>query len=146
MLGVRNSATPTPIPTTTTSTITTPTISELSTKEQAQLQSSSPVRLKGEEGTETLELLNQKYEEQSGGMRFVTFVNGRGKGEILNELRMRTMKMIRMSEKGDGDDWGKEKEEVVVEEREMKVAIGAVCDIAEDRVRKLGVLTEERAG
>lgn len=124
LLGVGNSNTNTIISTTTTTT--TP-ISELSTKEQAQLQSSSSV-VGVEEERELLGVLNEEYEKRSGGLRFVTFVNGRGKGEIVAEMRRRMMMMTMMSGGEDGE-----------KEEEMRVAVGAVCDIAEDRVRKLGV-------
>lgn len=116
------------------STTTTP-ISELSTKEQARLQSSSPIGGVEESEPELLQVLNEEYEKKFHGLRFVTFVNGRGRGEVAGEMRRR---MVRIIDKGNG-----EKEE---EEKEMRVAIGAVCDIAEDRVRKLGVLVGVRGG
>ena len=118
----------TPTTSTTTTTTTTPIIiSELSTKEQAQLQSSSSLGGEEEEEIELLRVLNEEYEKRFGGLKFVTFVNGRGKGEVVGEMR------VRMMVRGDGRDREKEEEE------EMRVAVGAVCDIAEDRVRKLGV-------
>lgn len=103
------------------------TSSELSIKEQAQLQQPA-----GKEGEEVellvIRVLNKEYENKFNGLRFVTFVNGRGREEVLGEMRERLMVT-----KGD---------RVVDEEEEMRVAIGAVCDIAEDRVRTLGVVWE----
>lgn len=101
------------------------TISELSTKEQAQLQQQA-----GKEAEEAelllIWVLNEEYEKKFNGLRFVTFVNGRGREEVLGEIRERLMVT-----KGD---------RVVHEEEEMRVAIEAVCDIAEDRIRSLGVV------
>lgn len=101
------------------------TISELSTKEQALLQQQA-----GKEAEEAelllIRVLNEEYEKKFNGLRFVTFVNGRGRQEVLGEMRERLMVT-----KGDG---------VVHEEEEMRAAIEAVCDIAEDRVRTLGVV------
>ena len=136
MLGAGSSTT-----TTTTTTTTTP-ISELSTKEQAQLQSSSPIGGVEESEPELLQVLNEEYEKKFHGLRFVTFVNGRGRGEVAGEMRRR---MVRIIGKGNGEK-EEEEEEEEEEEKEMRVAIGAVCDIAEDRVRKLGVLVGVRGG
>lgn len=100
-------------------------ISELSTKEQAQLQQRA-----GREAEEAelllIRVLNEEYEKKFNGLRFVTFVNGRGRDEVLGEMRERLMVT-----KGD---------RVLHEEEEMRVAIEAICDIAEDRVRTLGVV------
>lgn len=108
------------------------TISELSTKEQAQLQ--QPAGKEAEEAELlVIRVLNEEYENKFNGLRFVTFVNGRGREEVLGEMRERLM----VTGKGD---------RVVHEEEEMRVAIGAVCDIAEDRVRTLGVCVGELRG
>lgn len=100
------------------------TVSELSTKEQAQLQ--QPAEKEAEEAELLIRVLNEEYEKKFNGLRFVTFVNGRGREEVVGEMRERLM-----ATRGD---------RVVHEEEEMRVAIGAVCDIAEDRARTLGVV------
>ena len=75
---------------------------------------------KEEEEERVLRGLNEEYENNFDGLRFVTFVNGRGREEVVVEMRRRI---------GRGNS---------VEE-EMREAVRTVCDIAEDRVRKLGV-------
>lgn len=102
------------------------TISELSTKEQARLQQPA-----GKEA-EVAELLlirelNEEYEKRFHGLRFVTFVNGRGREEVVGEMRER-LTIARGDRVLDDEE----------EKEEMRVAIGAVCDIADDRVRILG--------
>lgn len=105
------------------------TISELSTKEQGQLQ--QPAGKEAEEAElQLIRVLNEEYENKFNGLRFVTFVNGRGREQVVGEMRERLMVT-----RGD---------RVAHEEEEMRVAIGAVCDIAEDRVRTLGVREERR--
>ncbi|KAL2821573.1 Oxo-4-hydroxy-4-carboxy-5-ureidoimidazoline decarboxylase [Aspergillus granulosus] len=86
-------------------------LSELSKKEQAQLNTGA------EEQAEKLRALNAEYEEKFPGLRFVTFVNGRGRDVIMEEMRARI----------DRDD----------SDREIKEIIKAMCDIAKDRARKL---------
>ncbi|KAJ6119674.1 hypothetical protein N7523_003954 [Penicillium sp. IBT 18751x] len=86
-------------------------LSELSKKEQAQLNDGA------EEQAEKLRALNAEYEAQFPGLRFVTFVNGRTRDVIMEEMRQRI----------DRADT----------EREITETIQAMCDIAKDRVRKL---------
>ncbi|KAJ5101812.1 hypothetical protein NUU61_004034 [Penicillium alfredii] len=86
-------------------------LSELSKKEQAQLQTGA------EEQAEKLRELNAEYEAKFPGLRFVTFVNGRSRDVIMVEMRQRI-------ERGDAD-------------REVTETIQAMCDIAKDRARKL---------
>ncbi|TPX16815.1 uncharacterized protein E0L32_003377 [Thyridium curvatum] len=84
-----------------------------SAAEQAQLRSGRAGA--GEE--DELARVNEEYEERFPGLRYVVFVNGRGRDEIMRNMRERI-------DRGD----------VVLEERE---AIEAMCDIAKDRARKL---------
>ncbi|KAE8148953.1 Oxo-4-hydroxy-4-carboxy-5-ureidoimidazoline decarboxylase [Aspergillus avenaceus] len=86
-------------------------LSELSKKEQAQLNTGA------EEQAERLRLLNNEYEEKFPGLRFVTFVNGRSRDVIMEEMRQRI---------GRGNS-----------ELEIEEIIRAMCDIAKDRARKL---------
>ncbi|KAJ5973452.1 hypothetical protein N7481_010662 [Penicillium waksmanii] len=86
-------------------------LSELSKKEQAQLQTGA------EEQAEKLRELNAEYEERFPGLRFVSFVNGRTRDVIMVEMRQRI-------DRGDND-------------REIAETIQAMCDIAKDRARKL---------
>ncbi|KKA30279.1 hypothetical protein TD95_003874 [Thielaviopsis punctulata] len=82
-----------------------------SAAEQARLQ-------QGSEATRVrLAELNQLYEQRFPGLRYVVFVNGRGREEIMRNMEERI-------ERG---DIGKEEEE----------AIQAMCDIANDRAKKL---------
>lgn len=53
--------------------------------EQANLQSGGEAEARGAE----LAALNEEYEAKFPGLRFVVFVNGRGRGEIVEELRGR---------------------------------------------------------
>ncbi|ROT38112.1 hypothetical protein SODALDRAFT_296643 [Sodiomyces alkalinus F11] len=64
-----------------------------------------------------LAALNAKYEDAFPGLRYVVFVNGRGRPEIMEDMRDRIAR---------GD--------FAAEER---AAIQAMCDIAKDRARKL---------
>ncbi|KAK3339767.1 Oxo-4-hydroxy-4-carboxy-5-ureidoimidazoline decarboxylase [Lasiosphaeria hispida] len=86
-------------------------LSAQSAAEQRRLQEGG-----GEEG-ERLRRLNREYEARFPGLRYVVFVNGRGRGEVMEDMRRRI-------ERGD----------VREEERE---AIRAMCDIAKDRAAKL---------
>ncbi|OJJ95689.1 hypothetical protein ASPACDRAFT_1875833 [Aspergillus aculeatus ATCC 16872] len=86
-------------------------LSELSRKEQAQLNTGA------EEQAERLRVLNAEYEEKFPGLRFVTFVNGRDRDVIMEEMRKRI-------DRGDA-------------EAEVEETIQAMCDIAKDRARKL---------
>lgn len=90
-------------------------LSELSKQEQRNLsdsKNSSP------EIKEALIKLNDEYEDKYKGLRFVCFVNGRSRLEIIEE-----MKEILNSQ----NTWN----------QEAKRAINAMCDIALDRVKKL---------
>ncbi|CAM1509790.1 Fc.00g001250.m01.CDS01 [Cosmosporella sp. VM-42] len=80
--------------------------SEQSAAEQANLQG------EGEE----LEKLNEEYEEKFPGLRYVVFVNGRGRPEIMENMRARISR----------GDYTKEVAE----------ALQAMCDIAKDRAKK----------
>ncbi|KAL1874958.1 hypothetical protein Plec18167_005626 [Paecilomyces lecythidis] len=86
-------------------------MSELSRKEQANLNKA------GEEQAEKLRALNKEYEEKFPGMRYVVFVNGRGRDVIMEDMRRRI-------DRGDV-------------EREKEDTIQAMCDIAKDRAKKL---------
>ncbi|KAJ6113109.1 hypothetical protein N7512_008433 [Penicillium capsulatum] len=86
-------------------------LSELSKTEQAQLNAGA------EEQAEQLRALNAAYEQKFPGLRFVTFVNGRGRDAIMEEMRRRI-------DRGDAD-------------REIHDTIQAMADIAKDRARKL---------
>ncbi|OBT42729.1 hypothetical protein VE00_07222 [Pseudogymnoascus sp. WSF 3629] len=81
-----------------------------SAAEQAQLGG-------GEEEAQQLAALNEEYEAKFPGLRYVVFVNGRGRGVIMKNMRERI-------DRGDG-----------VLEREE--GIKAMCDIALDRAEKL---------
>ncbi|KAK0281544.1 hypothetical protein LTR35_000741 [Friedmanniomyces endolithicus] len=71
----------------------------------------------GEREREELRELNEAYEARFPGLRYVVFVNGRGRGVIMSDMRRRI-------EEGD-----------VGEER--RAAIRAMCEIAADRAKKL---------
>ncbi|KAL4785587.1 Oxo-4-hydroxy-4-carboxy-5-ureidoimidazoline decarboxylase [Aspergillus varians] len=86
-------------------------LSELSKKEQANLNTGAV------EEAEKLRLLNAEYEEKFPGLRFVTFVNGRSRDVIMEEMRARI-------DRGNA-------------EREVEEVIQAMCDIAKDRAGKL---------
>ncbi|PGH02276.1 hypothetical protein GX51_04716 [Blastomyces parvus] len=100
-------------------------LSELSRREQAGLNANNgkgeeqdaSVRQKREEETAELKRLNSVYEEKYPGLRYVVFVNGRGRDVIMQDMRRRI-------ERGDVE---KEKEDI----------IQAMCDIAIDRAQKL---------
>ncbi|RCK67348.1 putative allantoinase 1 [Candida viswanathii] len=66
-----------------------------------------------------LKEMNEKYEQRFPGLRYVVFVNGRNRLEILDDMNKRI-------ERGD-----------IKLEREQ--AFNAMCDIALDRAGKLGV-------
>lgn len=70
--------------------------------------------------TDDLTLLNAEYEARFPGLRYVVFVNGRGREAIAEDARTRIAR---------GD--------VVAEEREI---VRAMVDIARDRAGKLGVV------
>ncbi|KAL5002173.1 Oxo-4-hydroxy-4-carboxy-5-ureidoimidazoline decarboxylase [Aspergillus recurvatus] len=86
-------------------------LSELSKREQANLNTGA------EEQAEKLRLLNAEYEEKFPGLRFVTFVNGRSRDVIMEEMCARI-------DRGDT-------------EREIEEIIQGMVDIAKDRAKKL---------
>ncbi|OJJ50979.1 hypothetical protein ASPZODRAFT_138102 [Penicilliopsis zonata CBS 506.65] len=86
-------------------------MSELSKNEQARLNEGA------EDQAERLRQLNSEYEDKFPGLRFVTFVNGRSRDVIMTEMRQRI-------DRGDT-------------EHEVEETIEAMCDIANDRARKL---------
>ncbi|KAI9740174.1 MAG: hypothetical protein M1834_004752 [Cirrosporium novae-zelandiae] len=85
--------------------------SSQSRQEQARLNTG------GEEEAAQLAQLNADYEQAFPGLRYVVFVNGRGRPEIMQNMRARIAR---------GD--------IMLERAE---AIKAMCDIAADRTRKL---------
>ncbi|KAJ1337181.1 OHCU decarboxylase [Microdochium nivale] len=98
--------------------------SALSRAEQAQLQQSQPRQLGGGGGeteteteAEALARLNAEYEATFPGLRYVVFVNGRGRGVIMDNMRARI-------DRGD----------MRAEERE---GVTAMIDIALDRAGKI---------
>ena len=91
----------------------------LGAKKVESAQSQAEQRsLGGKEERETLERLNEEYEEQFPGLRYVVFVNGRSRDEIMEDMRRRI-------------DSG-------TQEGEVRAASDAMCDIAVDRAAKLG--------
>jgi 2-oxo-4-hydroxy-4-carboxy--5-ureidoimidazoline (OHCU) decarboxylase len=113
-------------------------LSALSTSEQARYHTPPWV-------IERLGWLNGVYEERYEGLRYITFVNGRTRTEVLEE-----MESALGVEKARGPGWGGEggenssavvKVEVGGEEwlKELERAVGEVILIAKDRVRKLGL-------
>ncbi|KAF2004298.1 hypothetical protein P154DRAFT_459470 [Amniculicola lignicola CBS 123094] len=89
--------------------------SEMSRREQAGLKEGGEEL---EREKEKLEKLNREYEDKFPGLRYVVFVNGRPRPVIMENMRSRI----------DRGDIAAEREE----------AIMAMCDIAADRVGKLG--------
>ncbi|KAI0448846.1 Oxo-4-hydroxy-4-carboxy-5-ureidoimidazoline decarboxylase [Xylaria acuta] len=83
--------------------------------EQAQLNTATGG---GIDETERLSALNREYEARFPGLRYVTFVNGRHKDAIMEDIQRRI-------DRGD----------IRIEESE---GIQAMVDIALDRARKLG--------
>ncbi|OAX79531.1 hypothetical protein ACJ72_06151 [Emergomyces africanus] len=104
-------------------------LSEMSRQEQAGLNAGTEEGGKSEEDgqgdgfkrreEETAELrrLNSVYEETFPGLRYVVFVNGRGRDVIMQDMQRRIERR----------DMEREKEEI----------IQAMCDIAIDRAQKL---------
>lgn len=90
-------------------------LSELSKLEQKNLNvtKSNTAEIK-----EALIRLNEKYENKYKGLRFVCFVNGRDRQEIINEME----EILKSN-----NTWN----------QEASRAINAMCDIALDRVEKL---------
>ncbi|KAK0785273.1 hypothetical protein LTR75_013574 [Friedmanniomyces endolithicus] len=71
----------------------------------------------GEREREELRELNEAYEARFPGLRYVVFVNGRGSGAVMEDMRRRI----------EGGDVGGER----------RAAIRAMCEIAADRAKKL---------
>ncbi|KAH7144307.1 Oxo-4-hydroxy-4-carboxy-5-ureidoimidazoline decarboxylase [Dactylonectria estremocensis] len=80
-----------------------------SAAEQANLQNGGTA--------EELAALNREYEERFPGLRYVVFVNGRGRPEVMDDMRARIARA----------DYSKE----------IDAALQAMCDIAKDRAAKL---------
>ncbi|KAK3899157.1 Oxo-4-hydroxy-4-carboxy-5-ureidoimidazoline decarboxylase, partial [Staphylotrichum tortipilum] len=90
-------------------------VGAISKNEQRHLNNTEEGKTEGE--TE-LERSNREYEERFPGLRYVVWVNGRGRAEVLEDMKRRT---------GEGSLEGEE-----------RAGVGAMCDIAADRARKLG--------
>jgi 2-oxo-4-hydroxy-4-carboxy--5-ureidoimidazoline (OHCU) decarboxylase len=89
--------------------------SAMSRAEQANLKAGGGEE--AEKEAQMLAALNHEYESKFPGLRYVVFVNGRGRPEIMRDMRRRI-------DRGD----------LLEEERE---GIRAMCDIAADRAKKL---------
>lgn len=86
-------------------------LSEHSSNEQKSLQGT-------QQEAQRLKELNNQYEQTFPGLRFVVFVNGRPRSEIMENMRQRI-----------------ERNDIRLERVE---AFNAMCDIALDRAQKLG--------
>ncbi|TQS33776.1 hypothetical protein Golomagni_05866, partial [Golovinomyces magnicellulatus] len=75
--------------------------------------------------SEELAKLNEEYEQTFPGLRYVVFVNGRGRPEIMDNMRVRIARR----------DYTKEVDE----------ALQAMCDIAKDRASKLRIKDKEES-
>ncbi|KAH6612236.1 Oxo-4-hydroxy-4-carboxy-5-ureidoimidazoline decarboxylase [Chaetomium sp. MPI-SDFR-AT-0129] len=95
-------------------------MSALSKAEQARLRSGDD----GDDWAEELRSLNAQYEARYPGLRYVVWVNGRGREEIVKEMRERI---------GSGGSL----------EGEVRGVVEAMCDIAADRARKLQKAADE---
>ncbi|KAL1854313.1 hypothetical protein VTK73DRAFT_8801 [Phialemonium thermophilum] len=98
--------------------------SPLSAEEQKNLRGGNADGASQEaedEGLRRLRDLNGEYEKKFPGLRYVVFVNGRGRDVIIEDMKKRIAR---------GD--------FAAEERE---AINAMCDIAADRAAKLQAAT-----
>ncbi|PCG95679.1 Oxo-4-hydroxy-4-carboxy-5-ureidoimidazoline decarboxylase [Penicillium occitanis (nom. inval.)] len=95
-------------------------LSELSRREQANINKSAENEQQAEAAADQavrLSKLNMEYEEKYPGLRYVTWVNGRGRDVIMVDMRRRI-------DRGEF-------------ELEVRDNIEAMCDIAKDRARKL---------
>ncbi|KUL89955.1 hypothetical protein ZTR_02999 [Talaromyces verruculosus] len=95
-------------------------LSELSRREQANINKSAENKQQAEAAADQavrLSKLNMEYEEKYPGLRYVTWVNGRGRDVIMVDMRRRINR---------GEF-----------ELEVRDNIEAMCDIAKDRARKL---------
>ncbi|SCU92641.1 LAMI_0E11386g1_1 [Lachancea mirantina] len=88
------------------------TLSIYSTSEQQSLQSSD-----SKETQEKLQFLNGQYEEKYEGLRFIVFVNGRSRAEIMKIMNARI---------NSGNSWYEE----------ARIAINEMCLVAKDRAQK----------
>ncbi|PHH61606.1 hypothetical protein CDD81_8121 [Ophiocordyceps australis] len=75
---------------------------------------------------EELAKLNREYEAKYPGLRYVVFVKGRDRREIMQEMRARI----------DGSDFA----------AEVRSALQAMCDIAKDRASKLATQPRQSHG
>ncbi|EED22019.1 conserved hypothetical protein [Talaromyces stipitatus ATCC 10500] len=91
-------------------------LSELSRREQANINKSTDQEAAADQAAR-LSALNKEYEETYPGLRYVTFVNGRGRDVIMVDMRRRI-------DRGEF-------------EQEVRDNIEAMCDIAKDRAKKL---------
>ena len=89
-------------------------LSDASAMEQARLQHGA-----GDADAERLKSLNETYEAQFHGLRYLVFVNGRGREAIVVDMQRRISR---------NDPW-----------KERMEGVTALCNIAKDRVRKTGV-------
>lgn len=100
--------------------------SAISRLEQANLKASSTTSgAEVEDEATQLAALNAAYEDRYPGLRYVVFVNGRGRPEIMEDMKRRI---------GRG-----------TYEEERDRAVEAMCDIANDRARKLYAGEVEKA-
>ena len=113
-------------------------MSQQSANEQGHL-------LANTEEAELLKQLNEEYEEKFPGLRYVVFVNGRPRTEIMDDMRRRIAR---------GDIREEEKEAIKVcsalvlfwrTSADSTSLQQAMCDIAADRARKLLKSSQEAA-
>ncbi|KAF2396818.1 hypothetical protein EJ06DRAFT_533548 [Trichodelitschia bisporula] len=98
--------------------------SALSRAEQAAMERASGSEEEERKAeAEELARLNAEYEKAFPGLRYVTWVNGRSRPVIFEDMRRRI-------ERGDP-------------EAERVEGVTAMCDIAKDRVRKIRLLTAQ---
>ncbi|KAJ2905919.1 ohcu decarboxylase [Zalerion maritima] len=89
----------------------------LGEKKEALSASSSAEQSKLQGHEAEIAQLNTDYESKFPGLRYVAFVNGRGRPEIVEDIK-----------------WRIERDDIAAEER---MAIEAMCDIAVDRAVKI---------
>ena len=119
-----------------------PRIGEQSPKQLSALSASEQARYHTPPWViERLGWLNGVYEERYGGLRYITFVNGRTRREVMEEMESalgvekaewkggKAVSPAGSTEVG-GEEWSKE----------LERAVGEVILIAKDRVRKLGLV------
>lgn len=110
--------------------------SSQSAAEQAQLQSGA------QEEAEKLAALNREYEAKFPGLRYVVFVNGRGRDVIMEDMRKRIDRANLEEE---------EKEAIIVSQKKRirhvkpfsDIFAQAMADIAKDRASKLNKESDE---